>query len=102
MFDFNQTDHEIRKNHNLCSSFKVFFSDRFCEIFNKKRKMVYQFLIKLHDYPALKMHYPFNSTSVNSLINLLITLQSPKFGIIHRSICDILINYLPPCKRTSQ
>lgn len=21
MFDFNQTDHEIRKNHNLCSSF---------------------------------------------------------------------------------
>lgn len=101
MFDFNKTDHEIRKNHNLCSSFKVFFQIDFVK-FLQKRKMVYQFLIKLHDYPALKMHYPFYSTSVNSLINLLITLQSPKFGIIHRCICDILINYLPPCKRTSQ
>lgn len=36
MFDFYQTDHEIRKNHNLCSSFKVFFQIDFVKFLTKK------------------------------------------------------------------
>lgn len=44
MFDFNKIDYEIRKNYNLCFFFKVFFLDRFCEIFNKKGKWYINFL----------------------------------------------------------
>lgn len=44
MFDFNQTDHEIRKNHNLCSSFKVFFPIDFVKFLTKKGKWYINFL----------------------------------------------------------
>lgn len=58
MFDFNKTDHEIRKNHNLCSSFKVFFSDRFREIFTKKENGI-SISYKTARLPCIKNALPF-------------------------------------------
>lgn len=59
MFDFNQTaDHEIRKNHNLCSSFKVFFQIDFVKFLTKKENGI-SISYKTARLPCIKNALPF-------------------------------------------
>lgn len=59
MFDFNQTDHEIRKNHNLCSSFKVFFQIDFVKFLTKKKENGISISYKTARLPCIKNALPF-------------------------------------------
>lgn len=69
MFDFNKTDHEIRKNHNLCSSFKVFFQIDFVKFLTKKKENGISISYKTARLPCIKNALPFLYKYICQLLN---------------------------------